>query len=116
MSITRDDRVLGYTRALSLFIVPFLLVAFVLLYGFPGNTKRLFAWTISPTMTPMTLAAAYLGGSYFFLRVLAEKCWHAVKTGFLSVASRPFCTGTGSIISTSHSGCGQVCTSPPRSW
>ena len=35
----RDDRVLGYTRGLSLFIIPFLLVAFVILYVFP-RTRR----------------------------------------------------------------------------
>ena len=83
---TRDDRVLAYTRALSLVIVPFLLVAFGVLYFFPGDTKTLFAWTIKPTMTPMVLASAYLGGAYFFLRVLGEPRWNAVKTGFLSVA------------------------------
>lgn len=82
----RDDRVLAYTRGLSLVIVPFLLVAFVLLYLFPGDTKRLFAWTIRPTMTPMVLASAYLGGAYFFIRVLRERHWNVVKTGFLSVA------------------------------
>jgi hypothetical protein len=86
MPAPKDDRVLRYTRVLSLIIVPFLLIAFVLLYVFPGDTKRLFAWTISPTMTPMTLAAAYLGGSYFFVRVLRQRRWNAVKTGFLSVA------------------------------
>lgn len=43
-----DDRVLAYTRVLSLAIVPFLLVAFAVLYLFPGDTKRLFAWTINP--------------------------------------------------------------------
>gem|GEM_PF-3923138 len=32
---TRDDRVLAYTRLVSLVIVPFLLVAFSLLYFFP---------------------------------------------------------------------------------
>jgi hypothetical protein len=83
---TRDDRVLAYTRGLSLFIVPFLLVAFVILYLFPGDTTRLFAWTIHPTMTPMVLASAYLGGAWFFLRVLREPHWNVVKTGFLSVA------------------------------
>jgi len=34
----------------------------------------------------MVLASAYLGGAYFFLRVLGEPRWNAVKTGFLSVA------------------------------
>ena len=40
-----DDRVLAYTRGLSLFILPFLLVAFVILYLFPGDTARLWSWT-----------------------------------------------------------------------
>lgn len=82
----RDDRVLTYTRVLSGVIVPFLLAAFVILYVFPGETKRLFAWTIKPTMTPMVLASAYLGGAYFFVRVLRERRWTVIKTGFLSVA------------------------------
>jgi hypothetical protein len=82
----RDDRLLPYTRVLSAFIAPFLLVAFVLLYLFPADTRQLFAWTIKPTMTPMMMGAAYLGGAYFFARVWRESRWHVVKTGFLSVA------------------------------
>ncbi len=39
----RDDKVLPATRALSIFIIPFLLVAFVVLFGYPDDTKRLFA-------------------------------------------------------------------------
>ena len=94
----RDDRVLAYTRGLSMVIVPFLLVAFVLLYFFPGDTKRLFAWTIKPTMTPMVLGSAYLGGAYFFLRVLREPRWNAVKTGFLSVALFASLLGVATIL------------------
>lgn len=86
LSTQRDDRILGYTRGLSLFIAPFLIVAFVLLYVFPGETGRLFAWPIRPTMTPMVLASAYLGGFYFFVRVLGERRWGAVKLGFPAVA------------------------------
>jgi hypothetical protein len=41
--VLRDDRVLAYTRVLSLAMVPFLLAAFVVLYLLPGDTKRLFA-------------------------------------------------------------------------
>jgi hypothetical protein len=81
-----DDRVLGYTRGLSLFIVPFLLVAFVILYLFPGHTARLWAWTIPSTMTSMVLASAYLGGAYFFLRVQRERRWSAMRAGFPAVA------------------------------
>jgi hypothetical protein len=83
----RDDRVLTTTRALSAFLAPFLLVAFVLLYGFPDETARLWAWPIQSHMTSMLLASAYLGGCYFFLRVLfVERHWAAVRAGFVSVA------------------------------
>jgi hypothetical protein len=82
----RDDRVLSSTRALSVGITPFLLLGFVVLYLFPGDTQRLFAWTIKSTMTSMMLASAYLGGAYFFLRVVFERQWHVVRTGFLAVA------------------------------
>jgi hypothetical protein len=81
-----DDRVLRATKALSGFIAPFLIVAFVVLYGFPTQTERLFAWTIHPTMTPMVLASAYLGGFYFFIRALWEPRWAALRLGMLSVA------------------------------
>jgi hypothetical protein len=93
-----DDRVLPYTRGLSLFVAPFLVVAFVLLYAFPGETQRLFAWTIHPTMTPMVLASAYLGGFYFFVRVLRERRWASVKTGFASVALFASLLGIATII------------------
>lgn len=95
---TRDDRVLAYTRVLSLVIVPFLLAAFVVLYLFPGDTRRLFAWTINPQMTPMVLASAYLGGAYFFARVLREPRWNVVKTGFLSVALFASLLGVATIV------------------
>lgn len=83
--LPRDDRVLTYTRGLSAFIAPFLVVAFVILYLLPGHTARLWAWTIPVEMTSMVLASAYLGGAWFFLRVLRERHWHAVGTGFLAV-------------------------------
>ena len=95
---TRDDRVLAYTRVLSMVILPFLLVAFVLLFFFPGDTKNLFAWTIRPTMTPMMLASAYLGGAYFFFRVRSEPRWNAVKSGFLSVALFASLLGVATIV------------------
>ena len=83
----RDDRVLPFTRGLSLFIVPFLVVAWVILYLFPGHTARVWAWTIPTTMTSMVLASAYLGGAYFFVRVFREQQWHRTGTGFLAVTT-----------------------------
>src|SRR5215208_5370365 len=42
--MARDDRVLPETRVLGVFIVPFLLVAFPLLYFFPNDTGNWWAW------------------------------------------------------------------------
>ncbi|WP_457253130.1 hypothetical protein [Pedococcus sp. P5_B7] len=94
-----DDRVLTTTRALSAFIAPFLLVAFVILYGFPGETARLWSWQIQSHMTSMLLASAYLGGCYFFLRVLlVERRWAEVRAGFVSVALFASLLGIATII------------------
>ena len=97
-SIRRDDRVVPSTKILSVFIAPFLIVAFVLLYFFPGETQRLFAWTIKPTMTPMVLASAYLGGFYFFCRVPFVARWAMLKTGFPSVALFAALLGVATIL------------------
>jgi hypothetical protein len=82
-----DDRVLPFTRRLSLFIIPFLVVAWVILYLFPGHTARVWSWTIPIQMTSMVLASAYLGGAYFFARVAREQRWHTVGPGFLAVTT-----------------------------
>jgi hypothetical protein len=83
----RDDRVLTQTHVLGAFIVPFLLVAFVLLYFFPGETKDYFAWEIHPDMTPMIMGAGYIAGAYFFARVVMEKRFHRIHVGFLPVTA-----------------------------
>jgi hypothetical protein len=94
----RDDRVLAYTRGLSLFIVPFLLVAFVILYLFPEHTARLWSWHIAISMTSMVLASAYLGGAYFFLRVARSRHWHEVGTGFLAVTAFASLLGVATLL------------------
>ncbi len=94
----RDDAVLRATRSLSAFIVPFLVVAFVVLYGFPGDTGRLFAWHMAPPMTPMTLGAVYLGGAYFFVQAFRATEWHTVKAGFVAVGTFASLMGVATII------------------
>ena len=80
-----DDRILPATRVLAGVIVPFLIVASVLLYVFPTRTDDLFAWTVAPPISAMFLACAYIGGIWFFSRVLTLRAWHRVKYGFPAV-------------------------------
>jgi hypothetical protein len=96
--VAADDAVLPATRRLSAFIVPFLVVAFVVLYGFPHDTGRLFAWKINPPMTPMTLGAVYIGGAYFFMRAFRATEWHTVKAGFVAVGTFASLMGVATII------------------
>jgi hypothetical protein len=93
----RDDRVLPLTRGVSLVIIPFLVVAFAVLYPWPHDTGRLFAWEIKPTMTPMILGSVYLGGAYFFLRAVVAKQWHTVKGGFIPVGTFATLMGVATI-------------------
>ena len=83
----RDDRVFTSTRILGTVIVPFLFVAFALLYFFPDDTRHWFAWDVQPTITPLVMGAGYIAGSYFFIRVAREHLWHRVHVGFLPVTA-----------------------------
>lgn len=82
----RDDRVLRGTRWVSLVIIVVLVPAVVILWGFPGNTATLWAWTIKPDMTPIFMGSAYGGGAYFFSRVAFGRRWHLGSAGVLAVA------------------------------
>jgi hypothetical protein len=88
------------TRALSAFIIPFLLVAFAVLYFLPSakDTARLFAWRIVPPFTPMVLGSVYLGGAYFFLRAFRAAEWHRVEAGFVSVGLFATLMGIATIV------------------
>src|SRR5262245_13399372 len=83
----RDDRVLTGTRVLGAVIVPFLLVAFGLLYLFPDDTRHWFAWNVQPTITPLIMGAGYIAGAYFFVRVALETRGHRIQVGFLPVTA-----------------------------
>ena len=85
--MARDDRVLPETRALGMFIVPFLLVAFSLLYLFPNDTGNWWAWEIRPSMTALLMGAGYIAGAYFFIRVAHASRWHRVHVGFLPITA-----------------------------
>jgi hypothetical protein len=98
MAPERDDRVFKQTRILGAVIVPFLLVAFALLYVFPGATKSYFAWEIHPDLTPMIMGAGYIAGAYFFTRVAMETRFHRVHVGFLPVTAFTIFMAAGSFL------------------
>ena len=94
----RDDAVLKVTKAVFIAIVPVLSAAFVILYGFPGRTQQLWAWTMHPTMTAMVMGAGYLSGAYFFVRAATVREWHRVGWGFLGVTAFATMLGIATIV------------------
>lgn len=97
-TLARNDQILRETRWLGAVIIPFLAVAFVILYFFAGRTKELFAWNIQPAMSAMLLAAAYLGGIVFFWQVVRGQRWSAVTVGFPAVATFATVMGLATIL------------------
>ncbi len=84
---TRNDQIFRETRLLCVIIVPFLIAAFYILYLRPNETLELFAWPIKPPMSARMLAAAYMGGIFFFTRATFARRWHHIKIGFLPVTA-----------------------------
>ncbi len=83
----RDDRVLPAMTWVSLVVVLVLLPALVILWGMPGETADLWAWTIKPDLTPIFMGAGYGAGAYFFTRAFIAKQWHTVSVGVFSAAA-----------------------------
>jgi hypothetical protein len=81
----RDDRILPETRWVVAPILIVLAAAFVLLYIWPDDTERLFAWTIRPRLTPLIMGAGYLGGAVTLARVLTRSRWHEVGMAFPAI-------------------------------
>ena len=94
----RGDQILSATHWLAALVIPFLVVAFVILFILPQQTGKLFAWKIQPTMSAMMLGAAYAGGIYFFIGVLRSKKWHKIKVGFLPVTAFASLLGIATIL------------------
>ena len=83
----RDDRVLPETRALGVFIVPFLLVAFPLLYFFPNDTRQLVGVGDPAVDDGPHHGRRLHRGAYFFVRVARATRWHRVHLGFLPITA-----------------------------
>jgi hypothetical protein len=83
--MTRNDAILPVTRVVAAVVIPFLWLAFLILFFYPDLTGVRFAWLIKPHMTSLYIAAGYLGGSWLFINTLFGKRWHRVHGGFLPI-------------------------------
>jgi hypothetical protein len=79
----RDDRILPLTRVVAAIVTAILVTAWIVLFLWPEQTDRRFAWTAVPTMTPMLMGAGYGSAALFWARVTAGRRWHTVGVGFL---------------------------------
>lgn len=80
---SRDDRILLFTRVVAAVVTAILVTAWIVLYLWPEQTERRFAWTVAPTMTPMLMGAGYGSAALFWARVTAGRRWHTLGVGFL---------------------------------
>jgi hypothetical protein len=80
-----DDHILPEVKVVAGSLVLILSVAFVILYLFPQTTGEHFAWKIAPTMTSLLMGAGYIGGAYFFARLLFAERWHWFTCGFIPI-------------------------------
>jgi hypothetical protein len=85
--VKRDDRVLPVARIVGACVVPFLLLAFAVLYLRPELSGERFAWKIQPDFTAFWMGTGYLGGAWFFASVVRARRWHEVTLGFLPVCA-----------------------------
>jgi hypothetical protein len=83
----RDDRILPATRIVLCAVVPFLVLAFLILYFHPEQSGERFAWAIKPPMTAVFIGAGYLGGAYQFVRLIVGRRWHRYAIAFPPVSA-----------------------------
>lgn len=83
----QDDRIYPLTRIVAAVVVPFLVLAFIILYFFPELSGQHFAWSIQPNMTAMFMGAGYIGGSWLFLNAIFGRRWHRVAPGYPPVTA-----------------------------
>ncbi|WP_137703086.1 hypothetical protein [Marimonas lutisalis] len=87
MGTPGNDRIYVLTRVVAGVIIPFLVLAFLILYFFPEESGERFAYRITPPAMAAYIGAGYLGGAYLFAHVLAGRRWHRVALGFPPVTA-----------------------------
>jgi hypothetical protein len=76
-----SDQVLPATRRVALGVFVILVPAVILLWGAPGHTRDLWAWTIKPDLTPIFLGSGYGAGAFFFWRTFRASRWNPSSAG-----------------------------------
>ncbi len=87
MNTQKNDTVFPLTRIIAVIIVPFLLLAFYILYLHPETSGERFAWEIKPAMMAIFMGAGYIAGAYFFLNVVVSHTWHRVAIIFPAITA-----------------------------
>jgi len=82
-----DNKINPVTRWVAVIVVPFLWLAFLILFFNPDTTGERFAWAIKPHMTALYMGAGYLGGSWLFINAIFQKQWHRIQGGFLPITT-----------------------------
>jgi hypothetical protein len=82
-----DDTISPILKIIALVVVPFLVLAFIILYFFPQLSGERFAWEIHPNFMAMFMGAGYIGGAWLFVNVIFGNRWHRVAPGFFPVTS-----------------------------
>ncbi len=81
----KNDSILPLTRMTARVVVPFLVLAFGILFFLPDHSSELFAWAIKPHMSAMYIGAAYLGGAWTLSYAAIGKRWHRVSAVFPAI-------------------------------
>jgi len=84
---SHKDQIRPFTRIVAAVVVPFLVLAFIILYFFPHLSGERFAWAIQPPMTAMFMGAGYIGGAWLFVNAIIGKRWHRIAPGFWPVTT-----------------------------
>lgn len=86
-SSEQQDRILPITKITAGIVVPFLVLAFLILYFYPERSGEWFAWTINPPITAMFMGAGYIGGAWLFINAIFGKEWHRIAPGFFPITA-----------------------------
>jgi hypothetical protein len=83
----RDDRIFPVTKIVAVIVIPFLVLAFIILFIFPHLSAERFSWEIKPSIMAAYMGSGYLGGAFLFVCTVFGRRWHQVATGFLAVTA-----------------------------